>query len=174
MRQGNTAARRVWRLWEEVDLKVTCWLHGRMARGGHGLTEVSFGPAMLYLFMACGQATPETALRPFWGWPAHSAGPPIVLAACGCLLPPWTSHAVHLWLVVNTKMLWPVVRPLWRDRTTVGRQRGVARWRTGRPRHAPHATTKGRDCCPPPTDGATTTTKETGRLSAAETLETKC
>jgi hypothetical protein len=48
--------------------------HGCMARGDHGLTKVSPAPAMPYRSMPCGQATPETALQPFQGWPAHRAG----------------------------------------------------------------------------------------------------
>jgi hypothetical protein len=34
--------------------------HGRMARGGHKLPEVSLGPAMPYLPTPCRRATPET------------------------------------------------------------------------------------------------------------------
>jgi len=37
-------------------------LHGRMARGGHGLPKVSLGPAMPNPFITCGRATPETAV----------------------------------------------------------------------------------------------------------------
>ena len=44
--------------------------HGPKARVGHGLPKVSLGPAMLELSMPSGRATPETALRPFQGWPA--------------------------------------------------------------------------------------------------------
>jgi hypothetical protein len=47
--------------------------HGRMARGGHGLPNVSPGPAMPDSFMLCGQTTPETALQLFQGWPARRA-----------------------------------------------------------------------------------------------------
>jgi hypothetical protein len=42
-------------------------IHGRMARGGHGLPKVSPGTAMPYPSMPWGRATPETALRPFQG-----------------------------------------------------------------------------------------------------------
>jgi hypothetical protein len=48
--------------------------HGRMVRGGHGLSKVSPGPAIPNPSTPCGQATPETALRPFRGWPARRAG----------------------------------------------------------------------------------------------------
>jgi hypothetical protein len=48
--------------------------HRRMGRGGHGLPKVSHGPAMPNPSTLCERATPETALRPFLGWPAHRAG----------------------------------------------------------------------------------------------------
>jgi hypothetical protein len=38
---------------------------GAWQEGGHGRPKVSSGPAM---------TTPETAERPFQGWPAHRAG----------------------------------------------------------------------------------------------------
>jgi hypothetical protein len=57
---------------------------------GHGLPKVLFGPAIPYPSMACGQATPETALQPFQG------DPPAGRAACDRLLPVWTPHAVRL------------------------------------------------------------------------------
>jgi hypothetical protein len=41
------------------------FVHGRMARGGHGLPKVSPRLAMPYRFMTCGRATPETAVRLF-------------------------------------------------------------------------------------------------------------
>jgi hypothetical protein len=44
--------------------------HGRIARGGHGFPKVSLGPAMPYPSTLCRQATPETTLQPFQGWPA--------------------------------------------------------------------------------------------------------
>jgi hypothetical protein len=44
-----------------------------MARGGHGLPEVSLGPAMLNPSMPRWRAIPETALWPFQGWPARKA-----------------------------------------------------------------------------------------------------
>jgi hypothetical protein len=47
---------------------------GRMARGGQGLPKVSLGPAMPNPYTPCGWATPEMAIRPFWGWPARMAG----------------------------------------------------------------------------------------------------
>jgi hypothetical protein len=50
--------------------------HGRMARGGHGLLNVSLGPAMLNPSMPCGRATPETALRWFQVWPSMQGGWP--------------------------------------------------------------------------------------------------
>jgi hypothetical protein len=39
-------------------------VHGRVARGGHGLYKVLLGPALPYPSTACGRATPETAKRP--------------------------------------------------------------------------------------------------------------
>jgi hypothetical protein len=45
-----------------------------MTRGGRGLPEVSLGPAMPNTYTPCRWATPETALCPFQGWPAHRAG----------------------------------------------------------------------------------------------------
>jgi hypothetical protein len=57
-----------------------------MARGGHGLPEVSLGPAMPYPYTPCGQATPETAFSEM-GRPQG-----------GHLLPPWTPNAVRLCL----------------------------------------------------------------------------
>jgi hypothetical protein len=64
--------------------------HGRMERGGHGLPKVSPGPAI------------STLLRPVGGPPLKQpygrfrGGPPAGRAACGCLPPLWTPHAVHL------------------------------------------------------------------------------
>jgi hypothetical protein len=48
--------------------------HRRMTRGGHGLPKVSPGPTMPEPSTPCGRATPETALWPVQGWPAHRAG----------------------------------------------------------------------------------------------------
>jgi hypothetical protein len=48
--------------------------HSCMARGGHGLPNVSLGPAMPYLSTPCGRATPETAVTN----------------------PPWIPHTVQL------------------------------------------------------------------------------
>jgi hypothetical protein len=45
-----------------------------MTRGGHGLPKVSPGPAMRYLSLPCGRATPEMTswpLQPFQGWPTR-------------------------------------------------------------------------------------------------------
>jgi hypothetical protein len=39
----------------------------------------------------CGQATTETALQPFLGWPARRA------AACGHILRSWIPYAVRAW-----------------------------------------------------------------------------
>jgi hypothetical protein len=39
----------------------------------HGLPKVSPGPAMPDPATPCKRATPETALRPFQGWPIHKA-----------------------------------------------------------------------------------------------------
>jgi len=44
---------------------------------------------MPYPFTPCGPANPATILRVFQGWPAH-----------GRLLPPWTPHAVRLWMLI--------------------------------------------------------------------------
>jgi hypothetical protein len=49
-------------------------LYGHMARGGHELPNVSLGTAMPNLSSPCGQASPETALQPFQGWPTRRAG----------------------------------------------------------------------------------------------------
>jgi hypothetical protein len=46
----------------------------RTGRGIHGLPKVSPGPAMPNPYTPCGRVTPQTALRPFWGWPALRAG----------------------------------------------------------------------------------------------------
>ena len=46
----------------------------RTGRGIHGLPKVSCGPAMPDPYTPCGRATPQTALRPFGGWPARRAG----------------------------------------------------------------------------------------------------
>jgi hypothetical protein len=50
-------------------------MHGRMARGGHGLLK-SPGPAMPDPSTPCRRATPEMAepLQPFQGWPARRMG----------------------------------------------------------------------------------------------------
>jgi hypothetical protein len=45
-----------------------------MARDGHGLPEISRGPAIPNPSMPCGQATPEATLQPFQGWPTYRAG----------------------------------------------------------------------------------------------------
>jgi hypothetical protein len=45
-----------------------------MARGDHGLPNVSPAPAIPYPPTPCGRATSETALRPFQGWPSRRAG----------------------------------------------------------------------------------------------------
>jgi hypothetical protein len=47
---------------------------GRMARGGHGLPQVSPGSAMPNASTPCGRAIPETALRPSQGSPLHKVG----------------------------------------------------------------------------------------------------
>jgi hypothetical protein len=49
-------------------------IQARTGRGIHGLPKVSPGPAMPNPYTPCGRTTPETALRPFRGWPAHRAG----------------------------------------------------------------------------------------------------
>jgi hypothetical protein len=50
------------------------WWENNYARGGHGLPKVSTRPAMPDPSMPCGQATTETALCQFLGWPARKAG----------------------------------------------------------------------------------------------------
>jgi hypothetical protein len=45
-----------------------------MAKGGHGLSKLSLGPAMPDQSTPCRQANPETALRLFQEWPARRAG----------------------------------------------------------------------------------------------------
>jgi hypothetical protein len=57
-----------------VDVALITFHHRRMARGGHGLPKVSPGPAMPYLSMPCGRATPKTALQLFQGWSAQRVG----------------------------------------------------------------------------------------------------
>jgi hypothetical protein len=82
-----------------------------MAKSGHGLPKAWPGPAMPYLFTPCRWATPEMVLQPFQGWSAHRA------AACSCLLPPWTPHAVRLCQVLNipsrTEGLWVYILVVW-------------------------------------------------------------
>jgi hypothetical protein len=46
----------------------------RTGRGIHRLPKVSPRPAQPDPYTPCGRATPQTALRPFGGWPAHRAG----------------------------------------------------------------------------------------------------
>jgi hypothetical protein len=55
-------------------------IHGRMARGGHGLPKASLGLAMLYPSMPCGWGTPELALQPFQG---YRWGPTLLCPAGG-------------------------------------------------------------------------------------------
>lgn len=45
-----------------------------MDKGIHGLPKVSTGSTMPDPSLPCGQATHDTALRPFLRWPAHRAG----------------------------------------------------------------------------------------------------
>jgi hypothetical protein len=47
--------------------------HGRTARDGHGLLQVSLEPAMPNPSRPCGRATPKTAERPYQGWHVHRA-----------------------------------------------------------------------------------------------------
>jgi hypothetical protein len=63
---------------------------GRTARGGGGLLKLSLEPAMPNSSTPCRQATSETALWPFQGWPAHRVGS---LRLSSALQIP---HAVHL------------------------------------------------------------------------------
>jgi hypothetical protein len=46
----------------------------RTGRGIHGLPKVSPSPVKPNPYTPCGQSTPQTALRPFEGWPACRAG----------------------------------------------------------------------------------------------------
>jgi hypothetical protein len=62
-------SRAFWFQWNVFDS-----IHGRMVKGGLGITKVSPGPAMPYPSMPCGQATSETALWLSQEWPAHRAG----------------------------------------------------------------------------------------------------
>jgi hypothetical protein len=64
-----------------------------MARGGHGLSKVSPGPAMPYPNMPCRWDTPKRALRLF------QSCLPAERAACSCLLSFWTPIAVPLCLI---------------------------------------------------------------------------
>jgi hypothetical protein len=48
-------------------------LPGPYGRGIHGRTKVLCGPAKPDPYTLCGRATPQTALRPFGGWPARRA-----------------------------------------------------------------------------------------------------
>jgi hypothetical protein len=59
--------------WKEERKRIH-FVQGRLARGGHELSKVSPGPAMPDPSMPYEQATPETALWPFQGWPARRAG----------------------------------------------------------------------------------------------------
>jgi hypothetical protein len=61
---------------QKFDTKIVSLTnyHGHMARGGHALPKVSFGPAMPYPSTPCGWDTRETALWSFQGWPAHRVG----------------------------------------------------------------------------------------------------
>jgi hypothetical protein len=49
-------------------------IQARTGRGIHGLPKVSCVPAMPDPYISCGQATPQTALQPFGGWPTHRVG----------------------------------------------------------------------------------------------------
>jgi hypothetical protein len=62
------------RMHSDFLISGQCFLHGRMARGSHGLPKVSLGPAMPYPSTPCGRTTPETALWPFQGWPTLRVG----------------------------------------------------------------------------------------------------
>jgi hypothetical protein len=75
--------------WSQSSLRILNWtkIHERIARGGHKLPEVSLGPSML---------NPSTT----WGGKPLKRpqgrfrdGPHAGQAACGRLLPFWTSHA---------------------------------------------------------------------------------
>jgi hypothetical protein len=46
----------------------------RTGRGIYGLPKVSYRLAMADPYTPCGWTTPQTALRPFGGWPAYRAG----------------------------------------------------------------------------------------------------
>jgi hypothetical protein len=51
-------------------------IHGRIARGGHGLSKVSLGPTMPYLSTPCRRATPDTAILLSQRRPTHRVGSP--------------------------------------------------------------------------------------------------
>jgi hypothetical protein len=65
--------------------------HVRMARGAHGLSKVSPGPAMPYPFTPCGR---EPLKRPHGNLRSR---PPVGWAASGRLLILLTPHGVRLW-----------------------------------------------------------------------------
>jgi hypothetical protein len=67
--QGQVQA--VVRDWSKDSQQHLTWAYGE---GGHGLPKVSLGPNMHYTSTPCEQATPETALQPFHGWPAYRTG----------------------------------------------------------------------------------------------------
>jgi hypothetical protein len=75
---------------DKLDKPRVTGCHGRKARGGHGLSKLSLGPAMPKSSTPRGRATPETAL-----WLCFRGSPPSEQAACGHLLPPWTPQAVR-------------------------------------------------------------------------------
>jgi hypothetical protein len=63
--------------WKDVTWVQMYRQTGAYGKGwptGHDLSKVSLGPAMPYPSTPCGRAAQEIALRPFQGWPTHSAG----------------------------------------------------------------------------------------------------
>jgi hypothetical protein len=73
-------------------LTLRPYLQARMARGIHGIPKVSLVPTMPDLSTPCGQAIPETALRPFLGWSTSTAGG---LQPSSTPLESWIPHAVR-------------------------------------------------------------------------------
>jgi hypothetical protein len=81
--------------------------HGRMARGGHELPNVSPGPVIPDPFTPCGWATPEMALQPFQGRPTHRMGG----------LRPFSTF-----LDTPRRMLWLLVARVWEGEGAMNNQ----------------------------------------------------
>jgi hypothetical protein len=97
----------------------------RMARGIHGLSKVSPGPAMLDPSTPCGRATPETALWPFRGWssrrssflldtPCHMGLSVIVWYYLRCLVHS-RPYMVTLWATIATQLREIMAKNGWKN-----------------------------------------------------------